>query len=283
MVNQASLLVDACCDAGFRAECQKMAAREAERDKEKKEKEALEKASKGKGKEVVAERSSARTTGREPEFGVSDPVALEKAERALKRQREGSLAARAAGGAEGEVDGDLPPLKRPRAEADGEAGPSGTTADVDMVDSNAPKTALAPEPNAIVASQSTVIPSSSQPGSPLVPTLPGTPATSNLLSSTTTPLDLIVEIPAPAAPPPPPPPPPFLLPQAQFASLTTLVASRTNNLNVEQLEQLRAMLLDAVWRRRADWDRAGMIEEMRGVLEEFVGEVEEDQDGSESE
>lgn len=283
MLNQANLLVDASCDAGFRAECQKMAAREKEREKERKDKQREEK---GKGKEKdgsIADgvRQSARGAGKEPEFGATDPAALE---RALKRQREGS--ASAPSGAEGE----LPPPKRVRVdgEVEGEAGPSGTVAavtdDVDMGDDTV--TAAAPDASSntvLVASQSTIVPSSSQPGSPLVPTLPGTPTPSTLLLSTdavsTTPTGL--PLPAPAAEveaaaplPPPPPPPPFVLPN--LASLQKMVHVRTAKLNVEQLEQLRAMLLDVVWRRRADWDRAEMVEEMVGVAEEFVGEVEAD-------
>ena len=39
------------------------------------------------------------------------------------------------------------------------------------------------------------------------------------------------------------------------------------------------MLLDCVWRKRADWDREEMIGEMGEIVEEFVGEVEADLEG----
>ncbi|KAL7411003.1 hypothetical protein BDY24DRAFT_398331 [Mrakia frigida] len=346
MVNQASLLVDAACDAQFRLDCQRMAQREADREKEKVA------ASKGKGKEkeVVADpksiRHSTRGSGKGPEFVATDPVALE---RLLKRQREGSMTRTNSGnsvtrGSE-DVDMELPPLKRPRAdELDASsfpvAGPSGTSGaaattngDVEMEDGTShqplphhhPLAApfltsheIAPvfpttEPLVEPSSSSSVVvlvPSSSRPGSPVVevPTLPGTPiayqsilpasslfqGSPSSVSSDSTLTTALAALPSALIPNPPhvepepvvvepevppPPPPTFVLPSEAFESLTDLLAARTNKLNVEQLEQIRAMLLDCVWRKRADWDREEMISEMGEIVEEFVGEVEADMDG----
>jgi hypothetical protein len=84
---------------------------------------------------------------------------------------------------------------------------------------------------------------------------------------------------APSSPPRAPTPPPFLLPTEELSDLTTSLTTETSLLNVEQLEQLRAMLLDCVWRRRAEWDREGMVLEMSDTMREFVREVREDLDG----
>lgn len=48
---------------------------------------------------------------------------------------------------------------------------------------------------------------------------------------------------------------------------------RTHVLNVEQLEQLRATCLGAVWRHRTEWDRTALLKELRDTVQEFVTEA----------
>ncbi|BGP12643.1 hypothetical protein JCM10213_008781 [Rhodosporidiobolus nylandii] len=72
----------------------------------------------------------------------------------------------------------------------------------------------------------------------------------------------------------PPPLPDFLLPSAAVDALESFLADGTGPLNVDQLEQLRAACFDAVWRGRAEWDRARMVSEIDELAREFVEEVE---------
>ncbi|GAA5992072.1 hypothetical protein JCM10908_000727 [Rhodotorula pacifica] len=71
----------------------------------------------------------------------------------------------------------------------------------------------------------------------------------------------------------PPPPPPFVVPHEAVDSLRSLLVSGTDDLTVDQLEQLRAACFDTVWRGRADWDRSGVISELDELARDFVEEV----------
>lgn len=92
MLNQVHIMIDQAFEPQFHIECERMAAREKERLKRKK----------GKGKETTTAptRQSARSSGRPPEFGLSDVVQLE---RKLKRQRRDSESP--SGGEEGRENG----------------------------------------------------------------------------------------------------------------------------------------------------------------------------------
>ncbi|GAA5916804.1 hypothetical protein JCM8208_004779, partial [Rhodotorula glutinis] len=72
----------------------------------------------------------------------------------------------------------------------------------------------------------------------------------------------------------PPPPPPFVLPEAEVDALSSFLTSRTDALNSDQLEQLRAACFDAVWRARSAWDRSAVVQELAELAHEFVDEVE---------
>lgn len=74
------------------------------------------------------------------------------------------------------------------------------------------------------------------------------------------------------------PPPLFELPLAALANLERTISERTAAFTVEQLEQLRALLSDAIWRRRADWDRASLVDELGAAVAGFVRSVEGDDD-----
>ncbi len=78
----------------------------------------------------------------------------------------------------------------------------------------------------------------------------------------------------PSTRPPPPNYPPFIIPQAQVAQLAAQLKHTTSQLNVDQLEQLRAGCFDKVWRRRGDWDRKELVKQLEEAVKEFVGEVE---------
>lgn len=63
--------------------------------------------------------------------------------------------------------------------------------------------------------------------------------------------------------------PDFILNEYDFSTLRSRLEHDTAPLSVEQLEELRAMLLDRVWRRRADWDRSHMLKDMENAVTEY--------------
>lgn len=93
----------------------------------------------------------------------------------------------------------------------------------------------------------------------------------------------ITENPVAAAPSPVPEPmqiertptplPDFVVSEEELSHLRAILRDKTATLNVEQLEQLRATCLTVVWQHRADWDRSGLIRELRGTVEKYVDEV----------
>ncbi|KAI0301883.1 hypothetical protein B0F90DRAFT_1839015 [Multifurca ochricompacta] len=89
-------------------------------------------------------------------------------------------------------------------------------------------------------------------------------------------------VPASPAPEPdcepiePTPFPDFRFNQDALARLRQDLCDMTDILNVEQLEQLRALCLGRVWAHRSDWDRDDLILELGKVLGEFVDDVRTD-------
>ncbi|KIY64424.1 AAA-domain-containing protein [Cylindrobasidium torrendii FP15055 ss-10] len=98
-----------------------------------------------------------------------------------------------------------------------------------------------------------------------------------------TPLPPKEPTPPPKEPTPPPPRTPTPLPdfhcdEALLTQLVQSLRSSTASLNVEQLEQLRAMCLAAVWRHRTEWDRDALLRELQDAISDFVDEVGMDED-----
>lgn len=95
--------------------------------------------------------------------------------------------------------------------------------------------------------------------------------------------------PTPPRPPPPPrtptPLPDFHVDEGLLSQLQGSLRGNTSSLNVEQLEQLRATCLGAVWRRRSEWDRDTLVRELQDLVGDFVEEVgmhDKDGDGDET-
>lgn len=88
-----------------------------------------------------------------------------------------------------------------------------------------------------------------------------------------------------ASPLPPPrtptPLPDFHVDEDLLTELRDSLRTSTFSLNVEQLEQLRAMCLGAVWRKRAEWDRDGLLRELLDVVRTFVRDVKEEDEEDE--
>lgn len=105
------------------------------------------------------------------------------------------------------------------------------------------------------------IPPSISPARPLTPM-----ATSSAFAAAAT-------IPSPR-PAPNPTYPPFVVPAEALAHLAASLKHSTSQMNVDQLEQLRAGCFDRLWRRRGDWDRTILVEEVSCFMTGFVEEVE---------
>ena len=73
--------------------------------------------------------------------------------------------------------------------------------------------------------------------------------------------------------PQPPTYPPFQIDNRALDQLRSRLLHQTSHFNVEQLEQLRAALFDAIWRRRTEWDRDGLIKDMQDALRDIGDEV----------
>ncbi|KZT23205.1 AAA-domain-containing protein [Neolentinus lepideus HHB14362 ss-1] len=67
--------------------------------------------------------------------------------------------------------------------------------------------------------------------------------------------------------------PDFHVDEDFLASLKDDLVKDTGLLNIEQLEQLRASCLGCVWHHRFDWDRDALIKELKGVVEDFIDQV----------
>ena len=71
----------------------------------------------------------------------------------------------------------------------------------------------------------------------------------------------------------PTPLPDFVVNENELAQLQTALRDKTEPLNVEELEQLRAACLALVWKHRSEWDRGALIRELRQTVERYVDEV----------
>jgi hypothetical protein len=71
----------------------------------------------------------------------------------------------------------------------------------------------------------------------------------------------------------PTPLPEFHLDEYGMEQLKGYLRASTAELNIEELEQLRATCLAAIWRHRTEWDRTALIGELLSIAKEFVQEV----------
>ena len=71
----------------------------------------------------------------------------------------------------------------------------------------------------------------------------------------------------------PTPLPEFHIDEHTMEQLKDYLRESTAGLNTEELEQLRATCLAAVWRHRAEWDRTTLVSELLSIAKEFVKEA----------
>lgn len=71
----------------------------------------------------------------------------------------------------------------------------------------------------------------------------------------------------------PTPLPDFIVDPESISQLRDILRDKTDLLNIEHLEQLRATCLALVWKHRTDWNRAGLVRELAKTVERYVEEV----------
>lgn len=69
------------------------------------------------------------------------------------------------------------------------------------------------------------------------------------------------------------PPPEFIIDETLVSHLFSLLRESTHPLNVEQLEELRATCLNAIWQHRSDWNRTLLIEKLCDLVKDYVEEL----------
>lgn len=244
----------------FNLETERMAKRF--RERERKAREARAKAEEAKEKEETVARE-----GEDTAMTLTSPHGELNAEErsALKRTRED---------ASNESDGSHPPSKRMRTSPlEDSAGdknvrfasdlPSiavngGAIPDSDMADSYDP-------------------PSPSPAGKPSVSNNGDNSAMeTNTVNKEVAPLGLtqhVIFTPSRTPSPGPSTPPEFIVSPTAYSALEETLASKTANLDVEQLEALRALCLNLVWSHRGDWDRTTLMSEMTDAIHRYLVEV----------
>jgi hypothetical protein len=247
MLNYATVMIDQACDHQFRSECDRMAARERERIRQRKGKRREEAAAAAAARALAAEQPAEPVSAVTP-AAAFDPLAASTS----KRPREG----------EPGEDEDAP-NKRQRSDEESRVNGLST-----------------PEPS----SAKTVafdLPPSEPARSPL---LNGTTLAPLVAPVTSLPPALAIspqlepqadEMEVDKPPEPIPDPLPDLdIPEPELQSLVHQLEIRTSSFTVDQLEQLRAILSEIIWQHRSEWDRSAMVEECREQLANFVMEVE---------
>lgn len=71
----------------------------------------------------------------------------------------------------------------------------------------------------------------------------------------------------------PTPLPDFIIDTEAISQLRNILRDKTDLLNIEHLEQLRATCLALVWKHRTEWNRAGLIRKLEETIERYVEEV----------
>ena len=82
------------------------------------------------------------------------------------------------------------------------------------------------------------------------------------------------------SPTPAPQYPPFEVSASGLQQLNSALVRETTDLTVEQLEHLRAMCLNCIWRRRGEWNRDQVIQEMLNIIHNLIREVSADDTSS---
>jgi hypothetical protein len=250
MQNQAVIMVDRVCDAQFNAECMCAAERAAKRKRDAKERAQARAAA---AEEAAQSRASTPLLGQKRK---SDDGASGDEGRAAKRSKS-------------DDDGGVPEAVILEGDGNFEAGvPSNAIMD------GIEQTGDPAEPLLPLASTSTAAPGIHHvrvsPTDPAltIPLLPASVSAQGLHDHFTHGHDDTEPTPeAPQAVRE------LVLDKPAYDDLRDTLRDDLTDLNVEQLEQLRAALYDGIWRARAEWDRTPLVRDLGELIAEFVDEV----------
>ncbi|EJU05964.1 AAA-domain-containing protein [Dacryopinax primogenitus] len=292
MTLTAKALMGQYCDDMFLTECHRMAAREKHRLAEVAEKEAAERAEKDKKNKRPlngATRTSARVNGLAPEFGMTDLAAFEKnkrkrgssaeksdtqsgeEERGRKRVKILHPLEYVSAPEEMQVDYNAPiTMPTPMLE-DVFSGPPADPASLPLIAHAMPSGAIppikSPSPSGDVFGPHGLIPAPPNDAHAHFVDEPVNTVFSAAVASSPIPAEP-ARSPSPALPPPV-----FTLDPGLLSALQDQLVHSTVDLNVEELEQLRALGLDRIYRARGEWDRDPVVQGLVWFVRAFVAEV----------
>lgn len=244
----------------FNLETERMAERFRARERKLREKKEQEE------KEAAAKASVAITgivNGQDATMGVTSPKEDERM--ALKRIREDEMQ---------DSDDSHPPSKRMRVSPFGDNGDK--LVRFDLPEPTLPSISV--NGNAIPDSQmeDAFDPPSPSPASKQPTSLGANETESPAAKTNAAPLGLtqrVIHAPSRTPSPGPSTPAEFHASPALLAKLETALTSQTANLDVEQLEALRALCLNLLWKHRGDWDRDTLITNMFDAINAYLREI----------
>jgi hypothetical protein len=241
-------------DQQIRMDIERMAAREYARREAEKEK-TKPKSPTNPSNPSSPVRASARRHGKAPEFDMFALAELNK----KKRTRAGS---RETG--DGHTDGEQPDPKRTRVDFDVDMdGPSLN----ESANAESSTSASGPGTHAMAVPEGEPLAGQLEEAASI--TFNDVPSIGSVVDR----MDTAESAEAPREPTPEPqtPPPPFVVPD--LTTLQKTLAETTSEFTLEELEQLRAMALGLIWKRRADWDRHDLVRDLQAAVEDFVARV----------
>jgi hypothetical protein len=276
-------------DPQFRLECQRMAERERKRRDERK---------KARGKNSTSDagqdgtyapgtRRSARHTGQQPEMSITDPLQLE---RRLKRARSGD---RPSGSPESSEESKAEGSGTPRQPKKRLRTILSDDDELDLLGSTKSQRSKTPAIQPSTNPSSVDAPSDAMAIDSPVPRRSGfdpfllnplppeedivrppngtTPSPGGHGAQPPPDTDVLPVVPPPREPTRSPTPlPDFHVNEGSLLNLQFQLKTRTCQLTVEQLEQLRATCLCSIWHHRTEWDRDRLVQELLDMLSEFL-------------
>jgi hypothetical protein len=91
----------------------------------------------------------------------------------------------------------------------------------------------------------------------------------------------VIDTPSRSPSPAPGTPPEFIASPVLLSTLEEALATKTANLDVEQLEALRALCLNLVWSHKGDWNRDSLMNDMLAQINKYLVEIGEMSDEDE--
>ncbi|KAJ9097629.1 hypothetical protein QFC21_004665 [Naganishia friedmannii] len=257
-------------DQQIRMDIERMAAREYARREAEKEKHLAKPKSKSDQPSPI--RHSARRHGKAPEFDMFALAEMQK----KKRIRAGSTEM----GENHHTDGEQPEPKRVRVELPDDVDMFNADDSVEEILVNSTEgeslahalgsgshAVLRPSAGDLFDGQMEQAATMSLPGSTDIPRATNTEVRDAAEASP-------FQVDAHRSPTPEPPAKSFVVPDLE--DLRSTLAESTADFTLEELEQLRAMALGTIWKRRSDWDRYELVQELMSTTEDFVARVREE-------